>query len=59
MRVVDTDTIFHGVVVGPGLSIPLSKITDIAPKVKVMKREENVSSPPSLYSPPAATRMAL
>lgn len=58
VRVADTDTIFHGVVFGPGLSIPPSKITDIAPKVKGTKREENTSFP-SLYSPPAATPMAL
>lgn len=59
VRVGDTDTIFHGVVFGPGLSIPPSKITDIAPKVKGTKREENTGFPPSLYSPPAPTPMAL
>eukprot|EP01018_Ginkgo_biloba_P016415 Gb_29505 [translate_table: standard] len=59
VRVGDTDTVFRGVVFGPGLSIPPSKITDIAPKVKTTSREVNTSFPHPPYSPPAATPVAL
>lgn len=58
VRVGDTDAVLRGVVFGPGLSIPPSKLTDVAPKIKSTKREFNTSVSP-LYSPPATTPMAL
>ncbi|XP_057850393.1 protein METABOLIC NETWORK MODULATOR 1 [Cryptomeria japonica] len=58
VRVGDTDAVLRGVVFGPGLSIPPSKLTDVAPKIKSAKKELNTPLSP-LYSPPAATPMAL
>eukprot|EP00249_Psilotum_nudum_P013684 c24458_g2_i1 orf=718-1398(+) len=48
VRVGNSDTVYRGAVFGPGLSIPLSKGNDAAPKVKVAKRDDGkyASSPP-------------
>lgn len=40
VRVGSSDTILRGVVFGPGLSVPLSKLNDVAPGVKQVRREE-------------------
>eukprot|EP00249_Psilotum_nudum_P013682 c24458_g1_i1 orf=423-1103(+) len=48
VRVGDSDTVYRGVVFGPGMSIPLSKANDVAPKVKAAMRDDGkyVASPP-------------
>lgn len=40
VRVGTSDTILRGVVFGPGLSVPLSKLNDVAPGVKQVRRED-------------------
>lgn len=42
VRVGNSDTILRGVVFGPGLSVPLSKLNDVAPGVKQVRREEKL-----------------
>ncbi|KAJ7541599.1 hypothetical protein O6H91_10G066800 [Diphasiastrum complanatum] len=51
VRVGSTDTVLRGVVFGPGLSLPITKETDIAPNVKLAKREENVVLPIAYHTP--------
>ncbi|XP_057843372.1 uncharacterized protein LOC131052778 isoform X2 [Cryptomeria japonica] len=41
VRVGDTDTVLRGVVFEPGLSVPVSQANDIAPNVKMTRRDEN------------------
>ncbi|GLJ30377.1 hypothetical protein SUGI_0601010 [Cryptomeria japonica] len=41
VRIGESDTIFRGVVFGPGLSIPPSKLNDAASNVKQIKRDKN------------------
>eukprot|EP01018_Ginkgo_biloba_P010446 Gb_25823 [translate_table: standard] len=45
VRVGDTDTVLRGVVFEPGLSVPISKANDIAPNVKLTKRDESILVP--------------
>lgn len=52
VRVGNTDTVLRGVVFGPGLSVPLSKINDVAPSVKHVRRDEKITSPPKPIGPP-------
>lgn len=40
VRVGDSETVFRGVVFGPGLSLPLNRDNDVAPKMKRMTRDE-------------------
>eukprot|EP00252_Welwitschia_mirabilis_P017008 TRINITY_DN37814_c0_g1_i1.p1 TRINITY_DN37814_c0_g1~~TRINITY_DN37814_c0_g1_i1.p1 ORF type:complete len:188 (-),score=46.60 TRINITY_DN37814_c0_g1_i1:250-813(-) len=47
VRIENDDSIYRGVIFGPGLSVPPSKITDIAPKVKFTQRDQSVSLVPS------------
>eukprot|EP01018_Ginkgo_biloba_P002033 Gb_06595 [translate_table: standard] len=59
VRVGQSDTVFRGVVFGPGLSIPPSKINDIASNVKHTNRDENTSFSTPLSSHLAPTPVAL
>ncbi|KAI5073478.1 hypothetical protein GOP47_0011491 [Adiantum capillus-veneris] len=63
LRMGDSDSLYRGVVFGPGLSIPVSKETDIAKNVKRRRRKrkqpgttatsrEEPSTPPPLPTPP-------
>jgi hypothetical protein len=45
VRVGNTDTILHGAVFGPGLSLPVSKVNDIAPAVRFVMRHEMIPQP--------------
>ncbi|CAM6036480.1 unnamed protein product [Sphagnum compactum] len=45
VRVGNTDTILHGAVFGPGLSLPVSKVNDIAPTVRFVMRHEMIPQP--------------
>ncbi|CAM6009024.1 unnamed protein product [Sphagnum balticum] len=45
VRVGNTDTILHGAVFGPGLSLPISKVNDIAPAVRFVMRHEMIPQP--------------
>lgn len=47
VRVGSSDMILRGVVFGPGLSVPLSRVNDIAPGVKQVRREEMPLPPAS------------
>ncbi|MCO5606095.1 hypothetical protein L7F22_060282 [Adiantum nelumboides] len=40
VRVGDTETVFRGVVFGPGLSLPLNAENDVAPKLKKMTHDD-------------------
>lgn len=40
VRVGDSETVFRGVVFGPGLSLPLDRDNDVAPKMKRMVRDD-------------------
>jgi len=56
VRVGNSDTILRGVVFGPGLSVPLSKLNDVAPGVKQVRREEKpvpILPAPAKPTPPA------
>eukprot|EP00252_Welwitschia_mirabilis_P017108 TRINITY_DN379_c0_g1_i2.p1 TRINITY_DN379_c0_g1~~TRINITY_DN379_c0_g1_i2.p1 ORF type:complete len:257 (+),score=55.90 TRINITY_DN379_c0_g1_i2:450-1220(+) len=46
VRVGNTDTVLRGVVFEPRLSVPISRMNDIAPNVKLTRREENIVLPP-------------
>lgn len=57
LRVADSDTVYRGVVFGPGLSIPLNRENDVAPKVKNTNRSDDGtplsrSVPSSSSTPP-------
>ncbi|KAI5057793.1 hypothetical protein GOP47_0027808, partial [Adiantum capillus-veneris] len=41
VRVGDTETMFRGVVFGPGLSLPLNRDNDVAPKLKRMNHDDD------------------
>lgn len=60
VRVGDSETVLRGLVFGPGLTVPISKINDVAPGVKVVKRDESMalpaSSPISVLGTPGATQ---
>lgn len=59
VRVGNSDTILRGVVFGPGLSVPLSKLNDVAPGVKQVRREEKpMPLPPAAKSTPPAQAQA-
>jgi hypothetical protein len=45
VRVGNTDTILHGAVFGPGLSLPISKVNDIAPTVRFVMTHEMIPEP--------------
>lgn len=47
VRVGTSDTILRGVVFGPGLSVPLTKVNDVAPGVKQVRREEKPIAKPA------------
>jgi hypothetical protein len=60
VRVGASDTILHGVVFGPGLSVPLSRANDVAPGVKHVRREERpLSKLPISAKPPVASKLPL
>lgn len=51
VRVGTSDTILRGVVFGPGLSVPLTKVNDVAPGVKQVRREEKPIAKPAAAVP--------
>lgn len=48
VRVGDGETVFRGVVFGPGLSLPLNKENDVAPKLKRMNQDNATPDAPTL-----------
>lgn len=63
VRVGDSETVFRGVVFGPGLSLPLNRDNDVAPKMKRLIRDEapdGAASSASLHegAPVPATSIA-
>lgn len=54
VRVGDGETVFRGVVFGPGLSLPLNKENDVAPKLKRMNQDNATPDAPSLHEGAAA-----
>lgn len=55
VRVGNTNTVLRGVVFGPGLSLPISKMNDVAPTVRHIKRDETIPPPqvPAFAAPAA------
>lgn len=51
VRVGDSETVFRGVVFGPGLSLPLNRENDVAPKMKRVPRDEGPDVAASSDSP--------
>lgn len=54
LRVGNTDTVLRGVVFGPGLSVPITKINDVAPSVKLVRRDDKLVPPKPVAPIPLA-----